>query len=616
MQLLAFGKDPLPGWWAIAGLMEYRTIVAAVVGGLALGLCGGIMLAQPMVVSATQATSASGGIEDTSIDPQAAEVAGAMEARSVKDEQGKESGQTPGPTPDSESAPKGEALPPGGLGAEPTSAATESRTESRRLPVPSAGELRTAENLVREVLASEFAAAKAPPQKSALAGKLLALALDTEDDPLARFALCTLARDLALEGFDLSRAWEAVQLLGRYYVVDESKLKTEIFERLVKETRGTVSAEANLMLIEGSIVAAREAALAGKSESVSRLLAVAQTVARRLDNPVIRQEVVQHAKAVESLLARWNAFSQALKTLEVNPSDPAARTTVGLWKCMVEGNWDAGLPYLVGGNQPTLAAVAALDLKARQSAVDPLTLAERWFEEAEKLEVPYRYRAVLRAKEWFQAGQENDPEIQKRWQPRLEAAFLAELALFPLQYGAVAEGNVALARAGAQVVGSTSAVGLTDGIIPPVVGPQGMAIAPYPCEWTVVLQDVYRLREIRVKLPDPGKSVQFFVLSVSPDGKNFQVLADHSKVPSAGWQRFIFLARPVKAIRLQGISHTGDKNFYVSELEAYTTAPAPWIVKTAPAAVPGAAGRRGRVLDPSERPGIRSRRVPAVGPSP
>lgn len=616
MQLLAFGKYPLPGWWLIAGLLRYQIIVAAVLSGPALGLCGGIMLAQPMVVSATQATSASGGVEEMPIDRQSAEVAEPMDARSVKDDQPKELDQTPGSTPEAETASKGEVLPPGGLGPESASVPGEAPTGNRRLPVPSAGELRMGENLVREVLASEFAAAKTPPQKSALAGKLLALALDTEDDPLARFALCTLARDLALEAVDLSRAWEAVQLLGRHYAVDESKLKAEVFERLVKEIRGTVSAEANLMLIEGAIVAAREAALAGKSDSVSRLVTVAQTVARRFENPAIRQEVVQHTKVVESLLARWNTFSQALKTLEVNPSDPAARTAVGLWKCMIEGNWDAGLPCLVGGNQPTLAAVAALDLKARQSTVDPLALAERWFEEAEKLEIPYRYRALLRAKEWFEAGQENDPEVQKRWQSRLEAALLAELALYPLQYGAVAEGNVALARAGAQVVGSTSAAGLIDGVIPPVVGPQGMAIAPYPCEWTVVLQDVYRLREIRVKLPDPGKSVQFFVLSVSPDGKNFQVLADHSKVPSAGWQRFIFLARPVKAIRLQGVSHTGDKNFYVSELEAYTTAPAPWIVKTAPAALRAAGGRRGRVLDTSEQPGVRSRRVPAVGPSP
>lgn len=616
MQLCNMKRHSLRPRSAISKVLTIHTLLGAVLGGLAFGVCGGISLANPSIGEVSQ--SAGGDHQLESPQPSQEGVKGGAPAAvsAGEDVNRAELGQTLDQTGRTESVSGREPSPAAGAESAPASRPGEVGLPQQRLAVPSPGELRAAENLVREVLATEFSAAKAPQQKSALAGRLLALALETEDDPVARFALCTLARDLALEGFDLARAWEAVQLLGRHYAMDENKLKAEVFERLVKESRGSVSAESNFMLIEGALVAAREAALAGKGEAVSRLLAVAHTVARRLDNAVIRQEVVQQAKGVESLLARWNAYAQALKTLELHPSEPAASTVVGLWKCMIEGNWEGGLPYLVGGDQPTLAAVAALDLKARQSQTDPLTLAERWFEVAEKLELPYRHRAILRATEWFEAVQGNDPEVQKRWQSRLELAFLAELALYPLQYGAVAEGNVAAARAGAQVVGPGAGTGLIDGVIPPVVGPQGMAMAPYPCEWTVVLNDVYRLREIRVKLPDPGKSVQFFMLSISPDGKNFHVIADHSKVPSAGWQRFIFLARSVKAIRLQGLSHTGDKNFYVSELEAYTTAPAPWIVKTAPAAVPRPTGRRGRGLESRGQPTVSPNRGPGSGVSP
>ncbi len=280
---------------------------------------------------------------------------------------------------------------------------------------------------------------------------------------------------------------------------------------------------------------------------------------------------------------------------------------------------------MAAGNQPSLAAAAALDLKGIDGQADPLALAERWYEEAQKLEIPYRYGALLRARHWYEGVLADDPGIQKPWQPRLEQAFLAELALRPLQWGTVTEGNVASQRMGAQVVGPGTGLGLIDGVIPPLVTGQGMAVGRWPCEWTILLPSIYRLREIRVKLPDPGKSVQYFVLSVSADGKNFQIVADHSKLPSAGWQRFVFLAKPVRAIRLQGVTHTGDESFYVSELEAYCTAPAPWILqmpqpgdpslrrrRTGPGTAPQAAPPRAGPANPrASSPGPVGRARPA-----
>lgn len=447
-----------------------------------------------------------------------------------------------------------------------------------KVAAPSAEEQKQAEERIREVLSAEFAAAKTPAQKVALASRLISLALETDDDPAARYMLAVLARDLATDSGDITRAWEAITVIDRFFVVDTCRLKAELFERLLKELRSVGPTESVLTFLEGTIVAAREAALNGKSESASRLLTVAQTLAKRLEVAPIRQEVTHHVKAVEGLLAAWKSFEDSRTRLQLNPADASARTAVGLWLCLIK-NDPAGLEHLAGGDQPALAALAALELKLAQAGGDPLPLAEGWFQEAEKLPSPHRLGALLRARSLYEAIGMPDPELAKKWQPRLDLALQAELALYPFQYGVIAEGNVASAQAGAQAVGRGASPGLIDGVIPPVVGPQGMAIAPWPCEWTVILPEIYRLREIRLKLPDPGKTVQFFVLSISPDGRNFHVLADHSKVPSAGWQRFVFLAKPVKAIRIQGISHSGDQNFYASELEAYCSSPAPWVVR-------------------------------------
>ncbi|MCS7238257.1 MAG: discoidin domain-containing protein [Thermoguttaceae bacterium] len=448
-----------------------------------------------------------------------------------------------------------------------------------KIQVPAPAELKKAEGLIREVLSAEFAAAKTPAQKQALAARLIALALETEDDPAARFMLGMLARDLAAEAGDLTAAWEAIQVLEKHFLVEGPKLKAELFERLLKETRAAGPSEATLTFVEGALVAAREAALSGKTECVSRLISAVQTISKRIEVAPIRQEISQHIKAIETLAASWKRFLEAKNRLELAAAESQAHTTVGLWLCLIQGDWPIGLKHLSASDQPSLAALAAQELKYEQLGGDPLPLAEGWFQEVERLEFPFRQAALLRARAHFESAGAADPELLKRWQPRLDLALQAELALYPFQYGVVTQGNVASLEAGVQVVGRGAMPGLVDGVIPPIVGAQGMAVAPWPCEWTVVLRETYRLREIRLKLPDPGKFVQFFVLSTSPDGRNFFVLADHSKVPSAGWQRFIFLARPVKAIRIQGISHTGDQNFYVSELEAYCTAPAPWVIR-------------------------------------
>ena len=438
-------------------------------------------------------------------------------------------------------------------------------------PIPSAQELREAEELIRSVLSEEIVQAKTPAQKLALADRLVQLALETDDDPRVRYALCIMARNLAVENGDLSRAWSAVQLLAGRFAIEGATLKADLLDQAMRESRSVDGpAEFNLQLIELSLLAAREAAIAGQSEATNRLLSLANTVARRTNRPIIRQETSIYARAVENLLKERNSVAEAQKTLELDPTNGAAHYSVGCWLSFIEGDWPRGLNHLTKCHQPLLAAVAAEDLRGPTEPTAQLALADRWYQEAEKLEAPYCHRAFLRARSWFEVAQSADSETQKLWTPRLEKAFLAELYLDSLRFGVSTSGNVAHMRNGGRVMSESGGdTGLIDGVIPPIVGGAGMVAARWPCQWTVVLPQIYRLREIRVKLPDPGKSVQFFVLATSPDGKSFSVLADHSKVPSAGMQQFVFLSRPVKAIQLRGISHTGDAQFYASELEAY-----------------------------------------------
>jgi hypothetical protein len=94
-----------------------------------------------------------------------------------------------------------------------------------------------------------------------------------------------------------------------------------------------------------------------------------------------------------------------------------------------------------------------------------------------------------------------------------------------------------------------------------------------PCEWTIELDKVYRLQEIRLLLykGNPQNAYQY-VIVVSADGQTFMPLVDRSHGLWNGWQRHQFPAQPVKAIRLIGLKASGNR-FAAVELEAYCEAP-------------------------------------------
>ena len=91
----------------------------------------------------------------------------------------------------------------------------------------------------------------------------------------------------------------------------------------------------------------------------------------------------------------------------------------------------------------------------------------------------------------------------------------------------------------------------------------------------VTLPETYSLSEIRVKLWDGDSRYYRYALEVSADGKNYQLVANHSKDQPKGLQVIRFRPRPVKFIRLHGLYGSKNKNFHVVELEAYCIPPPP-----------------------------------------
>ena len=91
------------------------------------------------------------------------------------------------------------------------------------------------------------------------------------------------------------------------------------------------------------------------------------------------------------------------------------------------------------------------------------------------------------------------------------------------------------------------------------------SFGPTPCEFTIALDKVYQLQQIRFKLQN--RTMAAYRVFVSRDSNKFDLLQDCSNQRMAGWQIMPFAARPVKSIKLTCNGPEGT--FCIDSFEAY-----------------------------------------------
>jgi len=133
----------------------------------------------------------------------------------------------------------------------------------------------------------------------------------------------------------------------------------------------------------------------------------------------------------------------------------------------------------------------------------------------------------------------------------------------------IVHGNVARSTRGAVARAPERAARLNDGN-DNLMDRAGFAGAPkLPCEIYVDFPEVYRLRHIRFLLWHLDGRTYTYTVEVSPDGQNWEMLEDRSQKPSGAWQNIKFDGRPVKSVRVTGLSNTANESFHIIEFEAY-----------------------------------------------
>ncbi len=277
-----------------------------------------------------------------------------------------------------------------------------------RMAIPTPADRVRVTEEVRDLFEEEYAEAKARAQIRGLAQMLSQKALETTDNPVARYVLLTEACNRSIAAGDSQLFRSTVQRIGREYA--EDWLETAA-DTLYGEAQKTHDAEAGKAMAKTAMELTRTAIVRGDLELATRLAKAGRDMAR---SPKIMErdlDLIKQAAArmneVAVLRQRHADFLAAEKVLAERPDDPQANLTVGRYLCLVEGNFDRGLPSLLKSGDPLLAALAEAET-ARPKIAEELGPAEMaalghgWWEASAKIEEIHRRSARSRAVHWYQ----------------------------------------------------------------------------------------------------------------------------------------------------------------------------------------------------------------------
>jgi hypothetical protein len=254
--------------------------------------------------------------------------------------------------------------------------------EAPRLKVPTVAEQTKSEELVKEIFAPY------PPVKqadrAALAGKMVDLALEPNNDVSGQYVLFRDSRDMAAGAGEVTTALKAADEMSKKFDVQPSgaEMKLALLEKMRPMVRSASDATtaANACMQAGS-----EASTGGKPDVIAHAAALADSYAHGSGDPDLIAAVKNHFAQMHDVEKTVQTAKTATEALKVNPNDPQNNLAMGKYLCFVQNDWDHGLPLLAKGADPALKSLAETDLARPSDPEKLLELANGWWDAAEKV---------------------------------------------------------------------------------------------------------------------------------------------------------------------------------------------------------------------------------------
>lgn len=271
---------------------------------------------------------------------------------------------------------------------------------AKRLPLPDQAALLRAAASVREVFKAEYPK-RAPAERKDLAKRLLDLAEKTNDDPPGRFTMLQDARDFAIEGLDPALAMQAVEALVRYYEFDSTEQRLQTLEKLATAPLTTTVQRS---VVEQAFAASDATLDLDDYDTALKMTQIAAAAARKANSAPGVDEADLRLTQIRRLQQEFIEVKSALGRVAATPEDAAANLAVGRYRCLVQGRWDAGLPFLARGSDPGLKAAAQAELEPPGVEPNNLKIANLWWTASQSLAEPDRRYAESRARHWYRSA--------------------------------------------------------------------------------------------------------------------------------------------------------------------------------------------------------------------
>jgi hypothetical protein len=244
------------------------------------------------------------------------------------------------------------------------------------------------------------AVATRPELRAKLARELRKLAVETKDDPVARYGLFCEARELALEAGDMTLYDEILTATAELYTIEVLDIRIgDLRQGAARRPRAPNAVQA---LIRASIDLVDDVVAADRFDEATALAVAAREMAVRLrDNRRIKESTAVR-KDIDFFRRLRAEADQAEKALADHPDDPQLNLVVGKYYCFGKRNWDRGLPLLAKGAQATLKTLAEAEKADPASAAQMLALGDQWYDAAKAVPPDIRRFVQARAAYWYQ----------------------------------------------------------------------------------------------------------------------------------------------------------------------------------------------------------------------
>jgi hypothetical protein len=249
---------------------------------------------------------------------------------------------------------------------------------AERAPIPTAAELESACELIRQAFEDYYADVAKSPRR--LIDKLLEVA-DSGTDSTRRYALLVEAERVAVEAGELDAAVEAASLRSTKFAVDPAESRLQVLLAVSRSSRRD-----DERLVGMCLDLADGALAAGQIEVADRAATEAVATAKRVERrerqtaaeerkrtgraaaPVGKaagylEQAAQKQRQVKSRRQAAASYEAALEALRLKPEDQPANGVVGRYLCFTAGNWKEGLPALAKSDADLLREAAAEEIK-------------------------------------------------------------------------------------------------------------------------------------------------------------------------------------------------------------------------------------------------------------